>query len=183
MLRRVENARVSCQPDMWGLMTGNKYKVTLTVGRKVTELPGRALMAEFKSRLARSNDEPVCFGRVGERQYWLHAGKWYSDNEDLQLEQVVALLGTRNLRKEDTLRRARTLAAAGALPTPTSRKAIPKDVTAFVFRRDGGACCECGTQQEIQFDHIIPISFGGSSEAENLQLLCGPCNRRKGASV
>ena len=29
-------------------------------------------------------------------------------------------------------------------------------------------------------DHIIPLSMGGNSTVENLQLICGRCNTRKG---
>ncbi|WP_093146758.1 HNH endonuclease [Saccharopolyspora antimicrobica] len=41
-----------------------------------------------------------------------------------------------------------------------------------VFERDGGRCVECGTDFEIQYDHVIPVALGGSSTEENLQLLC-----------
>ena len=30
-------------------------------------------------------------------------------------------------------------------------------------------------------DHIVPLSEGGSSRDENLQLLCGKCNSSKGS--
>lgn len=33
----------------------------------------------------------------------------------------------------------------------------------------------------LQLDHIIPLTDGGSANYGNLQMLCGPCNRRKGA--
>jgi hypothetical protein len=32
---------------------------------------------------------------------------------------------------------------------------------------------------DIHFDHIIPWSKGGPTEENNIQLLCGPCNRKK----
>lgn len=36
---------------------------------------------------------------------------------------------------------------------------------------------------DIEIDHIVPESRGGSADPSNLQLLCRTCNRRKGARV
>jgi 5-methylcytosine-specific restriction endonuclease McrA len=36
---------------------------------------------------------------------------------------------------------------------------------------------------ELELDHVIPESHGGTSDADNLVLACRPCNRRKGARV
>jgi 5-methylcytosine-specific restriction endonuclease McrA len=63
------------------------------------------------------------------------------------------------------------------------RDVIPDDVKQLVWLRDGGRCRHCGAQAELQFDHIIPFSMGGSSNSENLQILYGPCNRRKSAGL
>lgn len=52
----------------------------------------------------------------------------------------------------------------------------------IVFTRDGGSCQCCGKTQELEYDHIIPFSCGGSSEASNIQLLCRQCNRSKSNS-
>jgi 5-methylcytosine-specific restriction endonuclease McrA len=52
-----------------------------------------------------------------------------------------------------------------------------------VWQRDRGQCRQCGANTELQFDHIIPLAKGGSTSEANLQILCGPCNRRKGASI
>ena len=63
------------------------------------------------------------------------------------------------------------------------REYIPSDVKIFVWRRDEGRCVECGSQERLEYDHIIPITKGGSNTARNLQLLCERCNRKKGASI
>lgn len=48
-----------------------------------------------------------------------------------------------------------------------------------VYTRDGGVCQCCGSSQNLEYDHIIPYSCGGSSDASNVQLLCLKCNRSK----
>lgn len=60
------------------------------------------------------------------------------------------------------------------------RPYIPQEVVGYVYMRDGGRCCECGATKNLQIDHIIPFAKGGSSEPENLQLLCKECNQKKG---
>jgi hypothetical protein len=54
-----------------------------------------------------------------------------------------------------------------------------------VVRRDNHTCQHCGTHlrdDEVEFDHIIPVSKGGSSEEHNLRLTCFDCNRDKSAA-
>ena len=63
------------------------------------------------------------------------------------------------------------------------RPYIPRDVVGFVYMRDGGRCRECGCTKNLQLDHIVPFSKGGSSEPENLQLLCKECNLKKGNRI
>ncbi len=56
---------------------------------------------------------------------------------------------------------------------------IPDTVKAAVIVRDGGRCRDCHSAVNLQIDHIVPLSKGGSSEESNLQTLCRRCNRRK----
>jgi MFS superfamily sulfate permease-like transporter len=64
-----------------------------------------------------------------------------------------------------------------------TREAISYEVQQFVWRRDNGRCVKCGSQEKLEYDHIIPISKGGSNTARNIQLLCERCNRSKGANI
>jgi HNH endonuclease len=70
-----------------------------------------------------------------------------------------------------------------ANPKAFARAAIPEEVRLQVWRRDSGKCAKCGSRQNLEFDHIVPVSMGGSSTARNIELLCQDCNRDKGATV
>jgi hypothetical protein len=64
-----------------------------------------------------------------------------------------------------------------------AREAVPERVRHEVWRRDKGQCVDCGSRERLEFDHIIPVSRGGSNTARNIELRCQVCNRRKGATV
>jgi len=59
---------------------------------------------------------------------------------------------------------------------------IPFATKMRIVRRDNHTCQICGVHlrdDEVEFDHIIPISRGGSSEEHNVRLTCYDCNRDK----
>ncbi len=58
-------------------------------------------------------------------------------------------------------------------------RSIPQAVKSAVYQRDRGRCVECGDDQYLEFDHVIPFSRGGASSENNLQLLCRRCNMSK----
>lgn len=59
------------------------------------------------------------------------------------------------------------------------REVISEDVRITVWRRDGGKCTKCDSRDKLEFDHIIPVSRGGSSTTRNIELLCQLHNRQK----
>jgi 5-methylcytosine-specific restriction endonuclease McrA len=63
------------------------------------------------------------------------------------------------------------------------REAIPERVRREVWRRDQGRCVDCGSRERLEFDHIIPLSRGGSNTARNLELRCESHNRARGAEI
>lgn len=47
------------------------------------------------------------------------------------------------------------------------------------IRERDKVCQLCSATEDLQFDHIYPVSLGGLGSLKNLQLLCGPCNNLK----
>lgn len=63
---------------------------------------------------------------------------------------------------------------------------IPAKMKMRVARRDNYTCQMCGKNlkdDDIEFDHMIPISKGGSSEEHNIRAICSECNRMKSDGI
>lgn len=63
------------------------------------------------------------------------------------------------------------------------RELIPQDIMDKVWNREAGKCVQCGSQQNLEFDHIIPFSKGGATTYRNLQILCKKCNIEKSNKI
>lgn len=63
------------------------------------------------------------------------------------------------------------------------RGRIPEEVRVAVWRRDQGRCARCGSRENLEYDHIVPLSKGGSNTVRNIELLCEKCNREEGNRV
>lgn len=63
---------------------------------------------------------------------------------------------------------------------------IPHATIIRVARRDNNTCQVCGKillDREIEIDHVIPYSRGGTSDENNLRVTCLECNRKKGKKI
>lgn len=174
MLRAVQGA--GFEPVGSGLLRRWVFRT----GRIESEhtLSGRAL----RRLMAAQEQAPVAVLTDGARTWWMTGGEVLSAPAELTQDDVAALLAEREARAARRLERAHAIRAQGAAP-PEGRRSIPRELRLAVWERDGGRCVECGTDFDLQYDHVIPVALGGANTAENLQLLCGSCNRRKGAAI
>jgi hypothetical protein len=156
VLRRAENVSVGHQP---GLFTGRGW-LTLSVG-KSTYRANKIPRQDFQAMREHQEHVPIPICRVGERCYWWFQNRFYWDNDDLDQQEVYALLVTRQQRERQRIQMAQAIVAIGAAPRPLSRPAIPDDVKQFVFARDSGRCVQCSSPTDLQFDHIIPVALMG----------------------
>ena len=56
-------------------------------------------------------------------------------------------------------------------------------VRSIVMERDGYACTYCGSRKQLEADHILALSRGGSNAFVNLATACRPCNLSKGSKA
>ena len=70
------------------------------------------------------------------------------------------------------------------------RVPIPAWARRAIFHRDKGECRECKRSLAMvinrleteRYDHVVPLARFGANDVTNLQLLCEPCNLKKGAN-
>ena len=152
------------------------------------EQPGMSPAPTWSTRrlraiLAAQAARPVAIARDGRRRTWMFEQRFYAEDDDLSADDVLALVRERERRVRRRLQRAHAMLAQDGDRAVPRRERASAEIRRAVFERDGGRCVQCGSRFEIQFDHVIPMRLGGATTAENLQVLCADCNRRKGASL
>ena len=61
-----------------------------------------------------------------------------------------------------------------------------EELRALLAKKQRNRCMYCGKRMEpayFEVDHKKPVARGGSDRIVNFQLLCAPCNKRKGAAT
>jgi 5-methylcytosine-specific restriction endonuclease McrA len=80
-----------------------------------------------------------------------------------------------DLERFSHIRRARELGAEGGFTL---------DEIKALLQHQRGKCIYCARsiRKDYHVDHRVALARGGSNWISNIQLTCGPCNRRKGAT-
>jgi hypothetical protein len=103
------------------------------------------------------------------------AGKY--DPKDLELR-IVNLMDNEDVTKYSGIYEY----LLGGDERHLSIRAFTPKMARAAYERQKGICMKCKNHFEIdemQADHITPWSKGGKTIAENCQMLCADCNRRK----
>jgi 5-methylcytosine-specific restriction endonuclease McrA len=166
----------------WKTLAPGNYTLELTgLGRSNDPLLGRldpplsgALVRQVLSGLAHFENEADAEAAI---QRAVHIApeviaESVSQDNAIRLKKVLETRGGKVRIREVGIRTAER-----------KRQTIPEAVRNEVWRRDEGRCVDCGSRERLEFDHIIPVSKGGSNTARNLELRCEGCNRRKAARI
>lgn len=138
---------------------------------------------EYQVLLAIHENRPVKFMHDSNgNRGWMYQHECFVEDEGHTADGVKVLIDDLRLREQRKLERARVrVSSAGT--SGAVRTAIPDDVKVLVWQRDAGRCVRCQRGENLEFDHIIPLTRGGSNTFRNLQLLCDDCNRAKGGNL
>ncbi|MGI2907442.1 HNH endonuclease [Tolypothrix sp. VBCCA 56010] len=103
------------------------------------------------------------------------------------IRDLVSQVNSQKADKPKKLKTKKPVTKSQSQPKQQANKRsryIPASVRVSALHTDGYKCVFCGrtTQQaQLEVDHILPFSKGGSNDISNLQTLCLNCNRGKGA--
>lgn len=60
-------------------------------------------------------------------------------------------------------------------------KQLRLEFNRVLFKRDleeklGKTCCNCGSNLDVEYHHIVPLALGGTNKITNIVPLCGICH-------
>lgn len=110
-------------------------------------------------------------------QYRAQKAAYRAANKERIAERAKAYRASHRLEKACNEARRRALKkASGGVYFATDVRAIGE------AQKHRCAYCRASVRSAFHMDHIVPLIRGGSNDRRNIQLLCAPCNLKKGAS-
>jgi len=123
-------------------------------------------VAELKRKWSKKNPEKVAESHR----------RWREKNLE-RLAEYLLKWGAANPEKSAERGRRRRARKANANGTHTAEQVKAR------FDYYGNKCIYCGSEEDLQIEHRIPLARGGSDWPANLAPACGPCNRSKGTKT
>lgn len=141
-------------------------------------------LAELVSEMAKLSEQRLVEQKFGKRRARAEATSCDGISSDIEAK-ATSDVGSRmegNTRTESQCETLFRLNSDVGTVAKYSRY-VPQAVKHAVWRSARGQCTSCGSTNNLQFDHIQPVALGGRSTPDNLQLLCGSCNLRRGVKT
>lgn len=147
------------------------FKAVLTYPQQLTVIVPNKIFLEYYKLFEYNKNHPykiVLKEELTGQKYYEH-GNFY---EDTKMYRII----NEGCDPPDNRYRAYTF--------KNKSRSISKGLRFNVLKRDGYRCVICGRNSKedgvkLEIDHIHPVSKGGGKHIENLQTLCGDCNRGK----
>jgi 5-methylcytosine-specific restriction endonuclease McrA len=162
-------------PRIFTDLEGNKKTVT---GRK--EFEGRKeeeLLEDVTAHIVEcQQNSPVRLSDMN----WLYADWYFQLDMEFDSEEAKLLIYECIDKERQKFEKLKRKYSEGEEFLSYNRVRIPEKVRIAVWRRDGGQCAKCNSKLNLEYDHIVPVSKGGSNSVQNVELLCRKCNRSKG---
>ena len=134
------------------------------------------LKAETSNAMSQSSYEPLYL----DHDRWLYQNAVYEvtgGHSDAEKKLLILEFADRDRRKFERLKNK--FSGKKSEEVKYDRTRIPEEVRIAVWRRDQGRCAKCGNRENLEYDHIVPVSKGGGNTERNIELLCQDCNRAK----
>jgi hypothetical protein len=173
---------------------GARFGTLTRQQQEQAQTEAKQLERDLQTALQQSEEEPVpapyAAPLANDQKYlWFFKGDVYDVESvmrrhpgysDEQIQLLILEYFDRERRKFEKLKR---LYKSDSIQHGIRRERIPEHIRIAVWRRDGGKCARCGSREKLEYDHIVPVSKGGSNTERNIELLCERCNREKGDRI